>query len=138
VRDQSFFYLGGLQFSVPIYAGNRNRLKIQQTQLDLKQTELTIQDSKNKLEVAVLQARIQTKTSYERYLSALKQEEAARQYFKLIDRGYREGVNSLIEWLDARNQQTQSALRKELDFFTHLQSLADLERQTAAFPLPKQ
>ncbi len=138
VRDQSFFYLGGLQFSVPIYAGNRNRLKIQQTQLDLKQTELSIQDSKNKLEVAVLQARIQMKTSYERYLSALKQEEAARQYFKLIDRGYREGVNSLIEWLDARNQQTQSALRKELDFFTHLQSLADLERQTAAFPLPKQ
>ncbi|MFM7769045.1 MAG: TolC family protein, partial [Bacteroidota bacterium] len=78
VRPQSFFYLGGLQFSVPIYAANRNKWKIKQTELDLKQTEFNVQDVRNKLDVAVFQSKSQVNTSYERYLSSLKQEEAAK------------------------------------------------------------
>lgn len=135
IRNQSFFYLGGIQFTVPIYSANRNRLKIQQTQLDLKQTEFNLQDVKNKLEVAVFQAKTNVHTNYERYLSTLKQEEAAKQYFRLIERGYKEGVNSFIEWLDARNQLTQTQIQKEVIFYTYLNSLAELERQTASFPI---
>ena len=137
VRNQSFFYLGGIQFTMPIYSANRNRLKIQQTQLDLKQTEFNLQDVKNKIDVAVFQAKTNLNTNYERYLSALKQEDAAKQYFRLIERGYKEGVNSFIEWLDARNQLTQAQVQKEVIFYTYLNSLAELERQTASFPIQK-
>lgn len=135
IRNQSFFYLGGIQFTMPIYSANRNRLKIQQTQLDLKQTDFNLQDVKNKLEVAVFQAKTNVQTHYDRYLSALKQEDASKQYFRLIERGYKEGVNSFIEWLDARNQLTQTQIQKEVIFYTYLNSLAELERQTASFPI---
>lgn len=135
VRSQSFFYLGGVQFTMPIYSGNRNKLKIKQTQLDIKQVEATIQDVKNKLDVAILNAKGNVTSHYERYLSTVKQEEAAKQYFRLIERGYKEGVNNFIEWLDARNHLTQTQLQKEVLFYTYLTALADLERQSASFPI---
>ncbi|MFN5937160.1 MAG: TolC family protein, partial [Sphingobacteriales bacterium] len=135
IRSQSFFYLGGIQFSMPIYSANRNKLKMRQTELDLKQTEVNALDIKNKLDVVVFQAKSQVNTSYERYLSSLKQEEAANQYFRLIERGYKEGINSFIEWLDARNQLTQAQLQKEIVLYTYLNALAELERQTASFPI---
>lgn len=135
VRNQSFFYLGGLQFTMPIYSAGRNRLKIKQTELDLQQTDFNVQDVKNKLDVAVFQAKSNVNTAYDRYLSSLKQEEAAKQYFRLIERGYKEGVNIFIEWLDARNQLTQAQIQKEVVFYTYLNALAELERQTASFPI---
>lgn len=135
IRSQSFFYLGGLQFSVPIYSANRHKLKIQQTQLDLKKSEYQWEDVRNQLDVAVFQAKVNVNTSYDKYLSSLKQEEAARQYFRLIERGYKEGVNSFIEWLDARNHLTQAQIQKEVLLYTHLTSLAELERETASFPI---
>ena len=136
VRSQSFFYLGGLQFSVPIYSGNRNKYKIQRNQLDLKQTDYQWQDVHNKLDVAVFQAKVNVNTNYDKYLSSLKQEEAARHYFRLIERGYKEGVNSFIEWLDARNHLTQAQMQKEVYLYTYLTAIAELERQTASFLIP--
>lgn len=136
VRSQSFFYLGGLQFNMPIYSANRNKLKIQKSQLDLKQTEYQLKDTRNKLDVAVLQAKVNVNTNYDRYLSSIKQEDAASQYFRLIERGYKEGMNNFIEWLDARNHLTQAQLQKQVLLYTYLSSLAELERQTASFPIP--
>jgi outer membrane protein TolC len=47
----------------------------------------------------------------------------------LVDRGYREGTFSLIEFLDARNQFTQSELKLTLADYTLLSAIADLERE---------
>lgn len=135
MQQKSFFYLGGVQVTVPLFAGNRNLYKIDRTQQDIKSTELATQDLKRKLEVSAFSSRNNAKNNYNNYLLAIKQEESTTKYFKLIDRGYKEGINTFIELLDARNQLTQSQIQKELNYFRLLAALADHERQTASINL---
>ena len=78
-----------------------------------------------------LQSRNNAKNTHNLYLSALKKQEAAAQYFKLMDRGFKEGVNSFIEFLDARNQLTTAQLQLNISKYKFLASLAEYERQTA-------
>jgi outer membrane protein TolC len=133
VKSNSFFYIAGLQLNIPIFSGNRNLYKIQQSELDIKSIELTEKNTRNQLELAAFNSKSNARNNYNTYQSAEKQEESAVQYFKLIDRGYREGVNSFIEMLDARNQLTQSQLQKEVNRYRFLASLADYERQTSSY-----
>ena len=133
LKSNSIFFIGGLQLNIPIFSGNRNLYKIQQSELDIKSIELTEKNTRNQLELAAFNSKSNAKNSYNIYLAAEKREEAATQYFKLIDRGYREGVNNFIEVLDARNQLTQSQLQKQVTRYRYLSALADYERQTSSY-----
>ncbi|TAH05280.1 MAG: TolC family protein, partial [Sphingobacteriales bacterium] len=135
VQQSSFFYLGGVQLTVPLFAGNRNLYKIKSAELDLKNTDFGTADLKRKLEVTAFNSGNNARNNYNNYLLAIQQETSATKYFKLIDRGYKEGINSFIELLDARNQLTQSQLQKELNYFRLLSAMADYERQTATYPI---
>jgi outer membrane protein len=133
VNNSSFFYLGGVQLTVPIFAGNRNLYAIKQTEFDIQSNELSDKHLRKNLELAAFNSKSNAKNSYNNFISSIKQEEAAQKYFKLIDRGYKEGINNFIEMLDARNQLTQSQLQKELTRYRLLAALADYERQTSSY-----
>jgi len=136
VSDKSFFYLGGLQVQVPLFNGSRNVYKIRQTELDLKNLSVETDHTKQQLELAALTSRNNARSAYLSLQSSLKQQEAAQQYFNLIDRGYREGANAFIELLDARNQLTSSQIQRSINHYRFLSALADHERQTATYTLP--
>jgi outer membrane protein TolC len=133
VNNSSFFYLGGVQLTVPIFAGNRNLYAIKQTEFDIQSNELSDKHLRKNLELAAFNSKSNAKNSYNNFISSIKQEEAAQKYFKLIDRGYKEGINNFIEMLDARNQLTQSQLQKELTRYRLLAAMADYERQTSSY-----
>jgi outer membrane protein len=133
VNKKSFFYLGGIQLQIPLFSGKRNVYKIEQTQLDMKTNELATENVRHQLQLAAFVSRNNARTAYGNYTASLKQQEAARQYFKLIDRGYKEGVNSFIEFLDARNQFTSAELQVNINKYRFLVTLADYERQVAAY-----
>ena len=135
VNDNSFFYLGGIQAVFPIYSGNRNLYKIQQNEFDLKQVDLTTSNTRKQLELAAFNSKSNARNLFGNYNASLKTEESSASYFRLIDRGYKEGINSFIELLDARNQLTQSQLQVALNKYRFLASLADYERQTSSYTL---
>lgn len=135
VNNQSFFYLAGLQLQIPIFNGKRNLYKIESAQIELEQLVLEQENTQKQLQLSVFVSRANAVNAYRNYLSSQKQEEAARQYFKLIDRGNKEGVNSFIEWIDARNQLTNSQLQSNINTYKFLSSLADFERQTASYSI---
>jgi outer membrane protein TolC len=137
VNSSSFFYLGGVQMTVPIFSGNRNLYKIKGSELDIRQAELNQNQARRQIEMAAFTARSNARNLYGNYLATIRQEEASARYFTLIDRGYREGVNSFIELLDARNQLTQSQLQLALNKFRFLAAIADYERQTTTYTLNK-
>jgi outer membrane protein TolC len=64
--------------------------------------------------------------------SSEKQYQSASAYFGLIEKGYSEGINSLIEFMDARNQLTASEIQVKLNRYKVLSAYADLKRQTAS------
>jgi outer membrane protein TolC len=133
VNSKSFFYLGGLQLQIPIFTGHRNLYKIQQTGLDAKALEYNSSNTQQQLELVALTSRNNIISAYNNYLASVKEQEASQKYFKLIDKGYSEGVNSFIEFLDARNQLTNSNLEVNINKFKLLATLADYERQTASY-----
>ena len=135
VNRSSFFYLAGIQLQFPIYSGKRNLSKIAQTQYDLQGLRLNMEQVQQQLQLAALQAGNNARNAYNAYRSQLKQQEAAAQYFKLMDRGFKEGVNSFIEFLDARNQLTSSQLQLNISKYRFLAGLAEYERQTAGYPI---
>jgi outer membrane protein len=135
VNDESFFYLGGIQLTIPIFQGNRNLQKIESNRLDAKQTELRTLHTKQQLELAVSTSRNNASSAYGNYESAVKRLEAAKQYFRLIERGYKEGVHSFIEYLDARNQLTSSQIEININKYKFLSALADLERQSSTYSI---
>jgi outer membrane protein len=131
--NKSFYYLGGIQLQVPIFSGKRNVYKIEQTKLDALTIELTTSNTKNQLDLAASISKNNASSAYSNYQAAIRQWESSQKYFKLIDKGYREGVNSFIEYLDARNQLTASELQVNITKYKTLAALADYERQTASY-----
>jgi outer membrane protein TolC len=133
VNDKSLFYLAGLQLQIPIFYGKRNLYKIEQTKLDDLSIQLMKNNSEKQLELAASVSKNNAVSAYSNYQAAIKQQESSRKYFKLIDKGYKVGVNSFIEFLDARNQLTNSELQVNVSKYKTLAALADYERQTASY-----
>lgn len=129
------YYLVGIQLEMPLFAGFTNRNKISQSSLDVKNLELTHQQVNQQLNMSAEVSKNALITSYQNYLSAQKQLEAAQSYQRLIDKGYKEGINTFIETIDARNQLTSAQLLVILNQYRVLIAEANLERETAAYAL---
>ena len=130
------YLLGGLSVSVPIYAGGRNELQVQQAQLESMATAEKTKQVERQIELQVattrnsLLAEVETWRSYEAQLA-----NARRQYDDTFRR-YREGVANYIEVLDARTQATNIELRQNVARFNVLMQQAELERALGSYPLP--
>jgi outer membrane protein len=130
-NSQARYYLFGFQLEMPLFAGFTNRYKIHQSRLDLRQNELQQSLIKNQLQLSATQTQRALSTAYQNYLSSQKQLEAVQSYQKLIEKGYKEGVNTFIETIDARNQLTGIQLLVIVNQYKVLMAQADLERETA-------
>ncbi len=129
------YYLIGLQLEIPLFAGFNNRHKISQSLLDIKNTELSINQINRQLSMSTQVTKNALVSAWQNYQSAQKQLEAAQSYQRLIEKGYKEGVNSFIEAVDARNQLTSAQLLVTLNQYRVLIAEANLERETAGYEL---
>lgn len=133
--DRSKYYLFGVQLSVPVFQGFRNNLIIKQTRLNLDKTDLHLRNTSAQLEVAASIASNNLLVARQNFQAAQEQLRSAKGYFTLIEKGFQQGVNSQIEFIDARNQLTQSELKVNLRRFEMLIAAALLERETSSFKL---
>lgn len=134
-NSNSMYYLVGVQLSVPIFQGNRNVMTIRNSSSELRKTELELHNTSRRLELAMQVAENDLLTARANRAAAAEQLKSAQSYFNLIERGYQEGVNTLIEFLDARNQLTASALQQNLKHYEVLSAQARLERESASYQL---
>ncbi len=135
--NQSRYFIAGAQLSIPIFEGQRNRIRINKTRLEIddvgkrkelaeKQFTMTAQVARNNLNTAIVNLR-----------SAEKQYNSAKAYFSLVEKGYAGGINSLIEYLDARNQLTSSEIHIRINRYRVLSAYSELKRQTAVSEITK-
>lgn len=124
------YFLGGLQLEVPIFQGKKNLRKIDQAQLSLQQTQLEKEQAGRQIELALYNAYTNLRTAASNYQAALQQELAAKSYFQQVDKGRSEGIYTFIEWLDARNQLTQSAIQVQINKYKYLICQAAYERES--------
>lgn len=129
------YSLTGLQLEMPLFAGWNNRQKIEQSELGVQNAELELQVVRQQLHIAAQVSRNALISSYQNYQTALKQLEAAQSYQRLIEKGYREGMNTFLEAMDARTQLTGAELQVRLNLYNLLSAAAGLERETASYHL---
>jgi len=134
-NDQTRYYLLGLQLEFPIFNGNRNKHKIQQSRLDLHDAQLRLQEARQQLQMAHSVSFNNLRSAWKNYESSKSQLEAAGAYQRLISKGYQAGSNSYIETVDARNQYTAAQLAVAVSTYQVLAAAAALEREQASYPL---
>lgn len=135
--DKSRYYMVGVNLGIPLFNGMRNTQKVQQSNLDLKITTLNYQQTTQQLGLSAQVARNNLATAVQNHAAAAERLKSAESYFNLVDKGYKEGVHSLIEFIDANNQLTASKLQVSINAYTILSAMAQLERETAAYVLPE-
>ncbi|MCR9017031.1 TolC family protein [Aquiflexum gelatinilyticum] len=129
VSDQSRYFMLGVNMSFPIFQGGRNRNAITRAKNEI--TNLTYQTEllDDSIEMAIRAAKNNIKAAEAAKYSAEQNLRSATAYLRLIDRGYKEGTNSLIEFIDARNQFTLSELKLTIANYSLLSAVAELERE---------
>ncbi|MFZ6010468.1 MAG: TolC family protein [Bacteroidota bacterium] len=133
VNNDSKYYLLGVQLSMPLFQGFRNNISIRQNNLEIKKTEYDLANTRKQLELSASIAKNEVAMTRQNFSASQEQLKSAQSYFNLIEKGYREGVNSLIEFLDARNQLTSSQLQQNVRRLEMLTADARLERETSAY-----
>ncbi len=134
-NSKSTYYITGLQIDMPLFNGKRNIRKIKQTKLDIMSAGNKYAETEALLKISQSAAWNGLQTASANLQAAHKQDEAASAYQRLIDKGFREGVNSYLETLDARNQVIQSRLLVNINQYRVLIAEAILEREQATFQL---
>ena len=126
---QSRYLLWGLNFSVPVFQGGRNQNQIQRNMLGLQAVQRQKELVNQKLNLNLQLQRNEVKTLLAALQSAEKKLISATAYLKLVDKAFKDGSQSLLEYIDARNQYTQAALQKNISAYKLQMALAQLERQ---------
>jgi outer membrane protein TolC len=128
-NSKSKYYFFGFQLDFPIFSGGKNRIRIKQSKLALKNQLINNTYTRNQIQLSADMARNSLTASYRNYAASIKQLDAATAYNKLVERGYKEGINTFIETVDARNQLTTAELQLVINKYQLLAALANYERE---------
>jgi outer membrane protein TolC len=135
INSKSAYYFLGLQMDIPIFTGKRNLYKIKQTQLDIASAKNAYDLSSKQFNMAAEIAQKNVQSSLVSFQASTKSYEAASAYLRLIEKGYKEGVSTYLETVDARNQWMNATINYQLKQFNVLIAAAAYEREAASYPL---
>ncbi|WP_373524418.1 TolC family protein [Aquiflexum sp.] len=127
--QQSRYALFGLNISVPVFQGGRNRTEINRTKNEIDAISYKTELLENQIDMSIRTAKNNIKAASAAKQSAESNFKSASSYLRLIDKGFGEGTNSLIEFIDARNQFTLSELKVTIANYGLLSAVAQLERE---------
>lgn len=134
-NQKSTYYLLGMQLDIPIFSGKRNLNKIKQSAMDVNMAKKSLDLTSKQVSLALQIAQKNLTQTWVAFRASQKQIDVANTYQKLIDKGYKEGVNTYIETLDARSQWTNAHLALNINQFKILIAAAQVEREAASYPL---
>ena len=120
ITSKSGYYFLGLQMDIPIFSGKRNLYKVKQTQLDIATAKNAYDLSSKQFNMAAEIAQKNVQSSLVSFQASTKSYEAASSYLRLIEKGYKEGVSTYLETVDARNQWMNATINYQLKQFNVL------------------
>jgi outer membrane protein TolC len=135
IQSKNTFILFGLSFDLPVYAGNRNKLKIKEQEMELASLNEQEKQIKNQLTIQAEIAKNSYITSKNILGAKQTQIETAKRYYSDVMKKYKEGQSNYVELFEAQTQVTNSQLQKNIAFYDSWIRFAELERANASFDL---
>ncbi len=114
-----------------LFAGFQNRARVRQARIQKEMVDQQAEEVRRQIELQVMNAFNELKTSMAGIESANSQVKTAREGFRLLKRRYEEGQASLIEFMDARTTLTQSEENAITAQYTYLSDYAEFEKVCA-------
>jgi len=111
-----------------LFSGFRNKARIRQALIQKETFERRLDETKNQIQLQVINAMNELKTAEAGITAAEKQTSSAREGFRLVSRKYEEGQASLIEFVDARTTLTQAEENLIISRYNYLISHAEFEK----------
>ena len=127
-NNESDFAMASLVLSWDIFKGFQNASKTQQTKIDQEILSLREKELKAQIELQLMNAYYDVESINNKRTAATQELIAATQSFKIINKKHKEGLVSLLEYLDSQN--TTNRARKQLLLLQYdlLISLVELEK----------
>ncbi len=131
------FVLASLVLSWDLFKGRQNRAKTRQALADQDKMEFLLEETRRRIELEAEQAWYDLQAARKSLAAAKTERIHSGEAFKQVDRRYREGNVSQLEWMDARNNlstASEHVIQAEFDLAV---SYAAYERVTAGYPIPE-
>lgn len=127
--NESRYYFVGLQLDIPLFSFGKINYEVKKARLNYESQKLNSNFVGKQLQLSAEMAKNNLKTTNDNFHAAEKQLAAATSYFDLIEKGYREGMNTFIETVDARNQLTSASLQLVIQKYQLMSALANYQRE---------
>lgn len=125
---KSFYLIGGVQITMPLWVNRINQIKGEQIQLDKKAIQWNKELTEQQEQLALDMVQNKVTLSKKAFTSMAKQVNTAAVYLRLTEKGFREGTVSLLELYDAQNQYTNALLQENMKYYQYLMALSELQK----------
>ena len=129
------FILASLVLRWDLFKGFQNNAKIQQSKIEQEIISNQYKELELLIQLEVINAFYALDAAEKEIVSASKQLESSKKAFKIIDRKYAEGQASLIEYIDARTNMTNTEENLIIAKYDYLIKYAEYERVTGLYNL---
>jgi len=127
------FVMASLVLRWDLFKGNANKAKISGSELDKIIAEKKQKEIENQIKLQVINSYYDLETASKAIEASVNQNTSAEMAFKLVNRKYSEGLISLIEFMDARTNLTNSSINMIITNYDYLIKYAEYEKVTAMY-----
>lgn len=129
------YWMASAVLSWNLFNGFQTHQKIQQSKIEKKRRETQLSNLLMQIQLQVREAYYNIQVSQKAILAAEEQQNAAQKTFQIIDRKYKEGMASQVEFIDARTTKTRSEVNLILARYDLHIRQAEWEKATAFYPI---
>ena len=131
--DEDDYVLASLVMKWNLFKGKQKSAKVQQARIDAQILDQKNQELEQQINLQVVESYYDLIASGKDIEVSKDEAEAARKAFRLVNKKYKQGQASLVEFMDARNSMTQSEINHNIKKYEYLKSYANFERITGQF-----
>jgi outer membrane protein len=128
--DEDDFATVSLVLKWDLFTGKKRKAKIQQSRIDGEVLKTRQQELQNQLELQINAAFLDLMASEKAIKAAKEQQTSAEQTFNLINKKYKEGQASLLQYLDAQTTLTNAKENYWIEVYDFYIKLAEYQKQT--------
>ncbi len=133
-RDDDFV-LASLVLRWDLFKGFQNDAKVQQAKIEQEIINKQYQELELLIQLEVTNAFYSLEAAEKEIISVSKQLESSKKAFKIVDKKYDEGQASLIEYIDARTNMTNTEENLIITRYDYMIKYAEYERVTGLYNL---
>lgn len=133
--EKDDYWMASMIFEWNLFSGFQARNRVQQAKIEKRYRSSQLEELREKIRLQTSEAVQNVLVARKAITAADRRRESARRTYLIIDRKYREGMASQIEFIDARTTMTKAEINYIVAVYDFYIRKAEQERILATYPL---